>query len=149
MSRGRSRFALRSGWLLLCAAALEAAAGSAAERRSLDLAVSPWAFPNRPVTITLEQKGVLAGRRVAVYLFVDQDQVARIPTRGDHTRVSVPMPPLAPGRHLLMAKVGTEVVEKEFRVLSWFWLAGLASALLALIAYGLARTRRRPDPTRA
>ena len=57
------------------------------------------------------------------------------------------MPPLAPGKHLLMAKVGTEVVEIEFRVLSWLWVAIPAIFVLGAIAYVLSRIRRRPKPS--
>jgi hypothetical protein len=146
VSRGGRRLASRCGrWLLL--AALQAGAATAAERRALDVEVSFWAFPNRPVAISVQQQGVLAGRRVAVYLFVDENQVGRIHTTGDRTRVSVDMPPLAPGRHRLLAKVGTESVETEFRVLSWFTVGIPALAVLAAIAYGLARARRRQKPT--
>ncbi len=147
MSRVRSRFALRCGLWLLLAAALQAAAGWAAQRRALDLEVSFWAFPNRPLAITLEQRGVLAGRRLAVDLFVDQNQFARIHTAADRTRVSVETPPLAPGKHRMMAKAGTEFVEVDFQVLSWLWLAIPAILVFIAIAFGLARVRRRRRPS--
>lgn len=147
MTGSRPLLALVGGWLLLVAPASLGASPAAAGRPS-DLAVeaSAWVFPSRPLGITLDQSGVLAGRHLAVYLFVDQNQFARVTTAADRTRTSVELPELAPGRHLLVARVGTEVAQTEFRVLPWSWLKGAllaAAAGLGLALIGMFRRRRR------
>lgn len=148
MTGSRPLLALVGGWLLLVApASLEATpAGAAGRPGTLAVEASAWVFPSRPLGITVEQRGVLAGRHLAVYLFVDQNQFARITTAADRTRTTVELPELAPGRHLLVARVGTEVAQTEFRVLPWSWLTGAllaAAAGMGLALIGLSRRRRR------
>jgi hypothetical protein len=123
---------------------------AASNRGPLTLEASSWVFPSRPLDLTLEQGGVLAGRRLAVDLFVDRNQWQRVTTKADRTPVRLALPELAPGRHILMAKAGRETVQTEFRVIPWSWLAGALGAL-ALTCGGLVRLllqnrRRHPVP---
>ena len=146
MSFGRWPFVLLCAWLLLPSAvvSLPSTQGTAPQP-SLTLRASRWVLPGRPVEISLEQGGLLAGRRLAVFLFVDQDQFAKITTTSDRTRVAVAMPPLTPGRHQLTAKAGTEIAGTEFRVVPWSWVAGAAvfGLVLAVLALFSRRMRRR------
>ena len=156
MTRIGSNLALLRGCLLVLAAvfvALSASAaaplqgGTAPGRSALAVETSAWVFPSRPLAVTVEQRGVLAGRHLAVYLFVDQNQFERITTKADRTRVVVETPLLAPGRHVLMARTGQEAAQTEFRVIPWFWLAGALGTLLLVASGGLVlailRQRRR------
>ncbi len=147
MTGSRPLLALVGGWLLLVApASLPASPAAAGRPGDLAVGASAWVFPSRPLGITVEQRGVLAGRHLAVYLFVDQNQFARITTAADRTRTTVELPELAPGRHLFVARVGTEVAQTEFRVLPWSWLTGAllaAAAGMGLALIGLFRRRRR------
>lgn len=134
-----------SGSLFAAGATAPAAAqGDAPGRTALSLHARTWVFPGRPLPVTVDQAGVLAQRRLAVYLFVDQNQFERITTQGDRTQTSVALPPIAPGRHVLMARSGTEVATAEFRVLPWSWLAWPLLAALAGGALLLLARRRRP-----
>lgn len=125
----------------------DTAAGVPAKRSALALEASSWVFPSRPLKVTLEQGGVLAGRRLAIDLFVDQNQWQRVTTKADRTPVRLDLPPLSAGRHVLMAKAGREAARTEFRVIPWSWLAGAIGAIggLALAGTGLVvALRRRP-----
>lgn len=117
-------------WILALAAA--GAQGDAPGRPALAVKASTWIFPGRPLTLTVDQAGVLASRRLAVYLFVDGNQFARITTRSDRTRETVPLPDLAAGRHVLSLRSGTEVAMTEFRVIPWAWLTWTALGLLTV-----------------
>ena len=148
MSGVRRRRLLLSGLLSLSAAGVLAQAlqGSAAQRHDLVLTASTWACPHRPIEGTLEQSGTLAGRHLAVRLFVDENEFARITTRADRTRVTIPLPPLTPGPHLLLAKVGTQTASTGIRILSWSWAGAAAVSLIGAggMLYVLLRRRRRP-----
>lgn len=145
MTGERPLLALLCGWLLLSAPAALPAASAGAAGRHGDLAVeaSAWVFPSRPLTLTIEQRGVLAGRHLAVYLFVDQNQFERVTTAADRTQATVELPELAPGRHLLVARVGTEAAQTEFRVVPWSWLTGALLAAAAGVGLGLVWRHRR------
>lgn len=125
------------GWLLLASAACLSAAEPAATpgRGALLVRASSWTLPAGGLGVTLEQRGVLAGRRLAILLFVDGNQLKRVATTADRTRIRLEMPALAPGRYTLLAKTGSEVAQTEFRVISRAWLAG--SVLLAGGGIGL------------
>ncbi len=136
----------RIGWLLLatataCLSVATATAARAAEpeaspgRAALVVHASPWILPSGRLGVTLEQRGVLAGRRLAILFFVDGNQLERVTTTSDRTQARLDMPALAPGRYILLAKTGSEVARTEFQVISWSWLAG--SALLAGGGIGL------------
>ncbi len=144
MTAARSRSALLGGGLLFAAAALSALTlppgGSA-----LTVRVAPWTLPSRPLVFTLEQSGVLAGRHLAIYVFVDQNLIDRVTTGADRTRVRLPMSDLAPGRHLLRLKSGREVAQAEFRVIPWSWIAGSGALLLVGIGLGLWLTLGRRE----
>jgi len=146
VSMRRALLALFSAGSLLVAGAdtPAAAQGDAPGRTALSLHVRSWVFPGRPLPLTVDQAGVLAQRRLAVYLFVDQNQFERITTQGDRTQASVALPPLEPGKHVLMARSGTEVATAEFRVLPWSWLVWALLAALAGGALVLLGRRRRP-----
>lgn len=131
------------GVLALTAAGAE---GDAPGRPALAVQASAWTFPGRPLAITVDQAGVLASRRLAVYLFVDGNQFARITTQSDRTRTTVLLPELLPGQHELTIRSGTEAATTGFRILPWEWLIGAAVGLLAiglLILFGR-RLRRLP-----
>ena len=125
------------GWLLLASAACLSAAEPAAtpERGALVVRASSWTLPAGGLGVTLEQRGVLAGRRLAILLFVDGNQLQRVATTSDRTRIRLEMPALAPGRYILLARTGSEVAQTEFQVISRSWLAG--SVLLAGGGIGL------------
>lgn len=111
---------------------------------SLSLTCSDWVFPSRPLSVTLQQSGVLAGRALAVDLFVDENQWQRVTTKGGRTAIRVELPPLAPGNHVLVARSAREVSRSEFRVVSWSWLVGGGSAAVAAAGVLFALVRRRP-----
>jgi hypothetical protein len=123
--------------------------GSKARAREADLAVeaSSWTLPSRPIRLKISQRGALAGRKLAIYVFVDGNQLERIGTGGDRTRATVALPALAPGPHTLVVRAGTESAEASFRVIPWSWASGLL--LLALLTAALtiellrARAKRR------
>ncbi len=140
----RASLALLGGFLLFASTSLVALpvppAGGA-----LAVSASSWVSPAGPWRITLDQRGLLAGRHLAVDVFVDQNLVGRITTRADRTRTRFATPDLAPGRHDLMVKTGREVARTEFRVISWSWLVGGGALLLSGLGAGLwiALGRRR------
>lgn len=155
MSRSRPHRALLFAALLLlpaawvakpalpATAATPAEEGAAPRRGPLGVRAASWVFPARPLEVTLDQRGVLAGRRLAIDLFIDGNQLERVATKADRTVTRLPTPALAPGRHVLMAKAGREIATTEFRVIAWSWLAGGAVGLLALAAASLAFARAR------
>ncbi len=110
---------------------------------------SPWILPSGPLAVTLEQRGVLAGRRLAILLFLDGNQVERVATAADRTQVRLKVPALLPGRHILIARTGSEVARTEFQVISWSWLAGsllLAGGGIGLVLFLRRRRRQRHRP---
>ena len=144
MTAARSRLAALGAWLMIAAAGV-AALSASPTGKALTVRVSPWVFPTRPLILSLDQGGVLAGRHLAVDVFVDRNLLHRVNTSTDRTEARLPAPGLAPGRHLLMVKAGREVAEAEFRVISWSWIAG--GGALLFVATGLilgALRRRRP-----
>ena len=140
------------GWWLLAATATTLSAAEAAQssaRDSLVVRASPWILPSGPLAVTLEQRGVLAGRRLAILLFLDGNQMERVATAADRTQVRLKVPALLPGRHILIARTGSEVARTEFRVISWSWLAGsllLAGGGIGLVLFLRRRRRHRPRP---
>jgi hypothetical protein len=119
------------------------AQGERANLASLQLEVSPWTLPSRPLQITVSQSGILAGRRLAIFLFVDGNQFERITTRSDRTETSVVLPAIGPGRHVLVARCGTEVAEAEFRVVPWPWAFGILLLMALAVGLGVRAMRRR------
>lgn len=142
-------------WLLVAGAivSLPASAspvpeGAKARRNALEIRTTAWVLPTRRLEITLEQRGVLAGRHLGVYLFIDTDQFERITTKADRTQLVIRTPTLAPGSHVLTARSGQEVARTEFRVLAWSWVFSAAALLLVFgggLGLAIAR-RRRGDP---
>ncbi len=120
-----------------------------ATRPALELRATSWVLPGRPLAIEIEQHGLLEGRRLAIYLFVDDNQFDRLTTQGDRTRARIPLPELAPGSHRLAVRSGTEAAEVAFRRLSWreatTWAAGPLGGVLLLFfgGFALLRARRR------
>lgn len=153
MTARRSRSVLVSACLLLAAvassrlvAAPPQAVGPALRPGPLGVHAAAWIFPSRPLAVTLEQRGVLAGRRLAIDLFIDGNQLERVATRSDRSAIRMATPDLAPGRHVLMARAGRESAQTEFRVLPWSWLVAAGAGLLLALAatgFGVARARRR------
>jgi hypothetical protein len=132
--------------LLLLVSPVEGAAVAQGERAnlgSLRLEVSPWTLPSRPLRITVSQSGILEGRRLAIFLFVDGNQFERITTSSDRTRTSVVLPAIGPGRHTLVARSGTEVTEAEFRVVPWSWAFGMLLLMALAVGLGVRAMRRR------
>ncbi|MEO7795113.1 MAG: hypothetical protein ABIV06_10105 [Thermoanaerobaculia bacterium] len=144
-----SRFPWPAGFLLALALAWFSQPASAtpaagpSKRSELSLEVSTWILPSRPIEIRIEQSGVLAGRRLAIDLFVDRNQFERIQTTADRTRVSITLPALTPGRYQLMARCGTAMAATEFRVVPWAWIVAPAVAVLGALLLTLTRRRRR------
>lgn len=140
MTAAPVRLVLASAWILL-APAFAAALPVVPDAKSLAVRVSWWAFPSRPVAITVDQGGLLAGRHLTLYVFVDGDQVERVLTKADRTHARIRVVGLSAGRHLLTVRSGTEAAEVEFRVLPWSSLAGGGVLLLAGLAFILLRIR--------
>lgn len=147
MTGKRPVLTLLHSWLLLGATfsllATASRAGAAGKHDDLTVEASAWVFPSRPLTITIEQSGVLAGRHLAVYLFVDQNQFERVTTAADRTMTAIELPELSPGRHVLVARVGTEVAQTEFRLVPWSWLTGALLAAAGGVGLGLVGRHRR------
>jgi hypothetical protein len=117
--------------------------------KSLAVRVSPWSFPSRPLAITIDQHGVLAGRHLAIYVFVDGNQIDRVTTKSDRTHARIPVEGLTAGQHLLAVRSGSEAAEVRFRVLSWSRVVGgglVLAAVLAAALLGFRFARRAAAP---
>ncbi|MBP9822821.1 MAG: hypothetical protein KBF21_01230 [Thermoanaerobaculia bacterium] len=133
-----------AGLLLPAAARAVPASAVSPDAGALAVRTPGWVLPSRPLEVTLEQRGVLSGRRITVFLFIDGNQLERVATTADRTRTRMPAADLAPGRHVLSARSGREVAQCEFRVIPWSWLAGAGAGLLLVLAGGgLAFARAR------
>lgn len=131
----------RAAALLSAAGGLLAATLAAAPRQpTLRLETPRWSFSRASLSLAVEQAGPLAGRKLAVFVFVDDNMVERLATNGGRTEARVGGLELAVGPHRLKVKAGTEEAETEFRVLSP--LLPLA-ALGTLAGVGLAISGRR------
>jgi len=109
----------RAAALLSLAGGLLAATLAAAPRQpTLHLETPRWSFSRSSLSLAVEQAGPLAGRKLAVYVFVDDNMVERLATNGGRTETRVSGLELAVGPHRLKVKAGTEEAETEFRVLS-------------------------------
>ncbi|MEO8276604.1 MAG: hypothetical protein ABI639_10305, partial [Thermoanaerobaculia bacterium] len=129
---------------LLMAPAVHGLAPEEVRASSLAVSASSWALPSRPVSITVRQAGVLAGRHLAIYVFVDGNLVQRITTSSNETGARIQVPELAVGRHRLTVRAGTESAETEFRILSgWLVLGGSALLLVEISLVALHLRKRR------
>lgn len=141
----RSALRHRRSWIALAGALwLAAAAGSPAltakREAPLALRASALVWSSSRLAFRLEQKGVLAGKRLAVFVFVDGNMVGRVDTNGSVTTAAIDELVISTGKHLLMVKAGTIEARAEFRRLSPLYPAGALVALTAAIL--LARRRR-------
>lgn len=131
----------RAAALLSLAGGLLAATLAAAPRQpTLRLETPRWSFSRSSLSLAVEQAGPLAGRKLAVFVFVDDNMVERLATNGGRTETRVSGLELTVGPHRLKVKAGTEEAATEFRVLSP--LLPLA-ALGILAGAGLALAGRR------
>ena len=97
--------------------------------------------PSR-IAFTLEQKGVLSGKRLAVFVFVDANMVGRVETNGAVTSATIDDLVIPSGKHQLMVKAGTIEARSEFRRVAPAYPLAI-SALTALLAGILVARRRR------
>ncbi len=133
----------RATRLLSLAGGLLATTLAAAPRQpTLRLETPRWSFSRASLSLTVEQAGPLAGRKLAVFVFVDDNLVERLATQGGRTEARVGGLELAVGSHRLKVKAGTEEAETEFRVLSPV-LPLAALGLLAGLAWALSAWRAR------
>lgn len=125
--------------------ALAATLAATPRRATLELWTPRWTFSRSALELTIQQHGPLAGRRLAVFVFVDENMVGRVETGADRTEARLGDLELAPGGHVLKIKAGTEEATARFGVLSPFLPIGCVGAVLILVA-GLRRRARRPEP---
>jgi len=117
-----------AGLLSLAGGLLATILAAAPRQPTLRLETPRWSFSRASLSLAVEQVGPLAGRKLAVFVFVDDNMVERLATNGGRTEARVGGLELAVGPHRLKVKAGTEEAEAEFRVLS---------PLLPLAALGL------------
>lgn len=116
-------------------------AGPLPREEPLALHAPPIVWSSSRLSFSLEQKGVLAGKRLAVFVFVDANMVGRVETNGGITPATIDELVILPGRHQLMAKAGTIEARAWFRRLSPVYPLTI-SAVVALLA-GILVARRR------
>jgi len=139
--------AARAAALVLGALGALAAAGARAESPRLTLSGPRWAIAGSDVTVTVTTSGALAasGSSPVLTLAVDGVAVERLPSTGNRTRIVLGWQRLAPGRHEITVKTGTERAGYELEVLPRrpVWIAvGLAGLALGA-SLGLWRRARR------
>ena len=107
------------------------------------------AWSARRLALTIEQQGVLEGKRLAVFVFVDGNMIGRVETSGTITEATLTDLEIGAGGHELLVKAGTMEARTRFRRLPAFApVAGVGSlgAVGAIGAIGFAvwlRRRRR------
>lgn len=132
----RGRIVAFAAAALTAAAALASPAHAAVEASPgapLQVRTSSISWSAHRLTLTIEQDGVLKGKRLAVFVFIDGNMVGRIDTTGSVTEASLGELEIAAGDHELLAKSGTMEATTRFRRLSLHYSAGA----LALVAVGL------------
>jgi hypothetical protein len=131
-----------AGALAVLAAAAPAAARQAGPQIVVDAPAIAWS--RHHVAIEVGQRGPLAGRRLSVSVFVDENLVGQFPTNGATTEIRVADLDLAAGVHRLMVKSGTHRATARFRHVPPIY-AALAAAFLAAAATTFVwRASRRP-----
>ena len=120
------------------------AAGAADRTPPLLVRAPAISWSAKSLSLTLEQSGVLAGKKLAVFVFVDGNMIGRVETNGAVTRTTLREVEVTPGVHELFVKAGTVEATTEFRRVSPAvptFLAALLGGLVAL--WGLRRWRHR------
>lgn len=122
---------------------LASAAAASANTRTLHVETDGWGFAGRPLEVLIEPRGPLAGRGLTVTIFVDDERLADVALPRRAVTYRLPTRGLAPGRHRVLLKCGSERATFEFRLLPR-WLPGAAAfATLALAGIALSVVRRR------
>ena len=134
----------RRAGLAALALALTASASPlrAAGDDTLHLESAGWAIAGRPLALHVEPRGPLADKRLTVIVFVDDERVGKFDLPRRAATHALPTAGLAPGRHRLLLKCGSERIESSFRVLPG-WLPWAAGAALAAALALFVRSRRR------
>lgn len=116
--------------------------GAAPKAPDLEVSAPAFTFSRSSVTLEVVQHGDLAGRRLSVIVFVDQNMIRSFPTGGDRTRLVIDDLDLAPGSHDVLVKSGTFEARDRFRVVR-LRVAAAVVAAAALIAAAIVALRRR------
>jgi hypothetical protein len=136
--------ALIGAALAAACAALVVPAGAVAPESSDQLHVDAPAFTwsRDSLSVRVEQSGGLAGRRLAILVFVDNN-MHRADTTGDVTEVTLTGLELEPGRHRLMVKSGTHEAHARFRYVPPAVTAVAAAVLAGIVLLSFRLFRRR------
>ncbi|MGE0641059.1 MAG: hypothetical protein AB7G12_03740 [Thermoanaerobaculia bacterium] len=116
-------------------------AGLLPREEPLTLRAPSFVWSSSRLSFSLEQKGVLAGKRLAVFVFVDANMVGRVETNGAVTSATIDDLVIPSGKHQLMVKAGTIESRAGFRRLSPVY--SLATSAVAALLAGILVARRR------
>jgi hypothetical protein len=144
-ARARAAAALVGVALAAAAAASPTDAQPGQSSSRLAVEAPGWALEGRAVELRVEPRGALAGRPLTLTVVVDGHAVDRLASDGGRTRVRIDAGHLAPGRHRIGVKTGTEASFVELRVVARraLWLPAGVALLLAALAIRAALGRRR------
>jgi hypothetical protein len=96
------------------------------------------------VHLTVTQSGTLAGKKLSVYVFVDNNMIEGFKTGGEVTKHELSGLELEPGSHALLVKTGTYEATDRFRYVPALYPAAAAGLIaVAALAAAALRTRRR------
>jgi hypothetical protein len=126
---------------LLVFSTLPAPASVAEAPLTVHVPALSWAGDSLHVTVS--QHGTLAGKKLSVHVFVDNNMIERFATGGDVTKHEVTGLELAPGSHQLLVKTGTFEATDRFRYVPALYPAAAAALIAAVAIVGASLRRRR------
>jgi hypothetical protein len=138
--------------LLAAALALAAAPAVAAPAApAVGVAVEGLAWSGHAIRLRVDQGRPIASSSLRFYIFVDDNQLETVDTRGGTNRFTLATVWPGPGRHTLKIRSGTFEASTTVRVVGSGEIAAVAVALLALAgtAGGLLYRRARRAPPAA
>ncbi|MFN7940075.1 MAG: hypothetical protein U0X73_00630 [Thermoanaerobaculia bacterium] len=130
---------------LALAAAPVVAAPAAPAAPAVALAVEGLAWSGHAIRLRIDQGRPIASSSLRFYVFVDDNQLETVDTRGGTSRFTLATVWPAPGRHRLKVRSGTLEASTTVRVVGSGEIAAAIAALLALagVAGGLVYLRAR------